>query len=131
LIWYNDREQGRECLATDDIDFCLQLVIAVKVMDRPSSGDAGAASGEKEQERVSLVMYVVDVREGGRRDAGKVMVVKRRIVVTSRAAYSSKGLFGEADENTQEECVICLTDPKDTALLPCRHREICAFPPLY
>jgi len=98
-------------------------------MDRPSSSDAGAASGEKEQERVSLVMYVVDVRDGRRVDAGKVMVVKRRIVVTSRAAYSSKGLFGEADENTQEECVICLTDPKDTALLPCRHREICTFSP--
>lgn len=109
-----------------------QLVIAVKVMERQTSCDAGATRDdkEKEQDNVSLVMYVVDVRGGGRREEENVMVVKRRIIVTSRAAYSSKGLFGEADENTQEECVICLTDPKDTALLPCRHCELAFLLPL-
>lgn len=40
---------------------------------------------------------------------------------------------GEADrrsggrvEEPPEECVICLTDPKDTLLLPCRHLCVCS-----
>ncbi len=28
-------------------------------------------------------------------------------------------------ENTRE-CVVCMSDPKDTAVLPCRHMCLCA-----
>ncbi|CAM9799855.1 unnamed protein product, partial [Laminaria digitata] len=38
----------------------------------------------------------------------------------------SGGGSGMGGEEAAEECVICLTDPKDTVLLPCRHLCVCA-----
>ncbi|KAF2285924.1 hypothetical protein GH714_008976 [Hevea brasiliensis] len=31
------------------------------------------------------------------------------------------------DRETEKECVICMTEPKDTAVLPCRHMQTCVL----
>lgn len=40
---------------------------------------------------------------------------------------TAKEVFGlkEEDDEASEECVVCLTEPKDTILLPCRHLCVC------
>jgi len=38
---------------------------------------------------------------------------------------SKEGIVTEAESNT--ECVICLTEPRDTAVLPCRHMCFCSY----
>lgn len=81
---------------------------------------AGSDNSQKEGEKVSLMMFVVEM---GRDQS---LGLTKRVVVSSRAAYVTKELYGEHDETTQEECVICLSDPKDTALLPCRHLCVCS-----
>ena len=34
-------------------------------------------------------------------------------------------IFGLSDWSSSPECVACLTEPKDTILLPCRHLCVC------
>ena len=34
-------------------------------------------------------------------------------------------IFGVSDYTTSPECIACLTDPRDTILLPCRHLCVC------
>lgn len=42
------------------------------------------------------------------------------------SAPAGQAFSGGASEDSTEECVICLTDPKDTILLPCRHLCVCS-----
>ena len=35
-------------------------------------------------------------------------------------------IFGVSDYTTSPECVACLTEPRDTILLPCRHLCVCS-----
>ena len=32
----------------------------------------------------------------------------------------------DGDEKSQRECVICMTEPRDTTVLPCRHMSMCS-----
>ena len=33
---------------------------------------------------------------------------------------------GEGDEDGDADCIVCMTEPKTTALLPCRHLCVCS-----
>ena len=35
-------------------------------------------------------------------------------------------VFGMRAEDREHECIVCLTNPKSTTLLPCRHLCVCA-----
>ena len=35
-------------------------------------------------------------------------------------------IFGVSDYTSSPECIACLTDPRDTILLPCRHLCVCS-----
>ena len=50
------------------------------------------------------------------------------VVVTacSSHAWQVMDIFGVSDYTTSPECIACLTDPRDTILLPCRHLCVCA-----
>jgi len=41
-------------------------------------------------------------------------------------AGGSEDDFDDADEKSRSECVICMTDPRDTTVLPCRHMSMCS-----
>ena len=47
-----------------------------------------------------------------------------QVNLTAHAAFVAQEIFG-MDEESGAECVICLTNPKDTTLLPCRHLCVC------
>jgi hypothetical protein len=51
------------------------------------------------------------------------------VVVTNRDILSAARIFGfnekGNDEENGAECTVCLTEPKDTVLLPCRHLCVC------
>lgn len=71
-----------------------------------------------------LVVAKLDPRAGV--DGRQRLQVDQQVVVSSRAAYVSKEIYGEEEEEGQEDCVICLSEPKDTTLLPCRHLCVCS-----
>jgi len=57
-----------------------------------------------------------------------IAVIKQKIQVQGNA-YELQEIFGieqsEDAENTKE-CVICMSAPKDTTVLPCRHMCMCS-----
>ena len=82
---------------------------------------------DSKEEAASLIITVL--QEGKRSEAetaaagswkhmtGKYEVVKQ-VVITNKAAYATQEIFGNEEDEDQEECVICLSDPKDTILMP-------------
>ena len=99
---------------------------------RSGGGGGGGAGGEvgakdSKEEAASLIITVL--QEGKRSEAetaaagswkhmtGKYEVVKQ-VVITNKAAYATQEIFGNEEDEDQEECVICLSDPKDTILMP-------------
>lgn len=53
-----------------------------------------------------------------------------QVVVTSRDIISASKIFGFNEQGgtgggESSECTVCLTEPKDTVLLPCRHLCVC------
>ncbi|XP_057961216.1 probable E3 ubiquitin-protein ligase LUL3 [Malania oleifera] len=63
----------------------------------------------------------------------QVRVIKQ-ILWVDRVRYELREIYGikDSDEagidnnDAGEECVICMTEPKDTAVLPCRHMCLCS-----
>ena len=53
-----------------------------------------------------------------------IQVCRQLIVPPSNAVYCLEELYG-ADASSSPDCLVCLTEPKDVLLLPCRHVSIC------
>lgn len=59
--------------------------------------------------------------------------VMKQILWVDQVRYELREIFGMSDsdeaaindKDTGKECVICMTEPKDTAVLPCRHMCLC------
>ena len=41
-------------------------------------------------------------------------------------ASGSEDDCDDGDEKSRSECVICMTEPRDTTVLPCRHMSMCS-----
>ncbi|KNC56417.1 uncharacterized protein AMSG_02388 [Thecamonas trahens ATCC 50062] len=54
--------------------------------------------------------------------------VLKQIVQIADCYYLLHDIFGVVNDDDDEsnECVVCITDPRDTAVLPCRHLCLCA-----
>ncbi len=50
----------------------------------------------------------------------RVCVVKQ-IIWINGTRYELQEIYGIEDSDTGKECVICLSEPRDTTVLPCRH----------
>ncbi|KAL9688781.1 hypothetical protein QQ045_033205 [Rhodiola kirilowii] len=71
-----------------------------------------------------------------KKDTGFHVKVMKQILLIDEVRYELRDLFGTESSSTPEsskddsdagkECVICLTEPKDTAVLPCRHMCMCS-----
>ena len=74
-------------------------------------------------------------------EAGDCKVrVQRQIIWVDGVRYELKELYGVenvVDENKHDdddfgkECVICMSEPRDTAVMPCRHMVTCIIPCFY
>ncbi|KAI3790704.1 hypothetical protein L2E82_03947 [Cichorium intybus] len=72
------------------------------------------------------------VLEKNNGDHFKVKVI-RQILWIDGIRYELREIYGIGnseesfdDTGSGEECVICMTEPKDTAVLPCRHMCLCS-----
>ena len=53
-----------------------------------------------------------------------IAMCRQLIIPPSNAVYCLEELFG-VDASSSSDCLVCLTEPKDVLLLPCRHVSIC------
>ena len=75
--------------------------------------------------RMQITQAVLEKNNG---DPFQVKVIKQ-ILWIDEVRYELREIYGIAtsavegfdDSDTGKECVICMTEPKDTAVLPCRH----------
>ena len=98
---------------------------AARVLPEP----AGAALPPWAQAQTTYALLTAG--EGG---AWNVRVVKQRIWVEG-VSYELQEIYGiencatgnaTEDATAGKECVICLSEPRDTTVLPCRHMCMCS-----
>ncbi|OWM74207.1 probable E3 ubiquitin-protein ligase LUL4 [Punica granatum] len=103
------------------------LVIAAETYPQLSSGDDHTSSQSPHMQITQAVL------EKNGSDPFEVKVVKQVLWVDG-VRYELKEIYGlgssSGESYTNEgdggkECVICMTEPKDTAVLPCRHMCMC------
>ncbi|TVU19283.1 hypothetical protein EJB05_35422, partial [Eragrostis curvula] len=103
------------------------LVVYAEAYPSPEEGDELGNST-----RAQITLAVIDKHN----DDLRVKVVKQ-ILWIDGVRYELQEIFGmdnsteadvpNADDNdTGKECVICLTEPRDTAVIPCRHLCMCS-----
>ncbi|KAF5736823.1 E3 ubiquitin-protein ligase LUL4 [Tripterygium wilfordii] len=115
----------RKPSAEEDI---FPLVVSAETCSSTNSID------EPEHEKIPVHMQITQaVLEKNNDDLFQVKVI-RQILWIDGVRYELREIFGIAsssaeefnDSDTGKECVICMTDPKDTAVLPCRHMCMCS-----
>jgi len=101
------------------------LVVVISFDD---AADATAKPDEPTPERVTHVLYGVHfpgtLSQPPQLTLGVPSIVKH-LVFTTRACYDVQELYGMEEQTASRECVVCLSEPKDTILLPCRHLCVC------
>jgi hypothetical protein len=120
------RSAGRE---SDDPPDPFPLVMAVSVQElaKTRAPDDGSRFGRGDErqggmERVLRVVFAI----GSRQPTSSHLHVDHSIVITNRAAYLTRDVYGQQDDGDEEECIICLSHRKAITLLPCRHLCVCA-----
>lgn len=78
---------------------------------------------------IQITQAVLEKNNG---DPFKVRVI-RQILYIDDVRYELREIYGIGnsaegfnDSDSGKECVICMTEPKDTAVLPCRHMCMCS-----
>uniref|UniRef100_A0A0E0JIZ9 RING-type E3 ubiquitin transferase n=1 Tax=Oryza punctata TaxID=4537 RepID=A0A0E0JIZ9_ORYPU len=103
--------------------------IAFKVQMDVSGNQESEGAHETEQSK-SLVKYAIFVKKD---NAEYGVHVVQQILWVNGIRYVLQEIYGignAADKNAHEddsrkECVVCLSEPRDTAILPCRHMCLC------
>ncbi|RVW55525.1 putative E3 ubiquitin-protein ligase LUL4 [Vitis vinifera] len=54
------------------------------------------------------------------------MQITQAVLEKHNGTLSNSASEGFNDNDSGKECVICMTEPKDTAVLPCRHMCMCS-----
>lgn len=109
------------------------LVISAETCSPPDSVDH---IGEPVLDASPHMQITQSVLEKNNDDPFQVKVIKQ-ILWIDEVRYELREIYGIAtsavgfdDNDPGKECVICMTEPKDTAVLPCRHmvRILFEFP---
>lgn len=56
-------------------------------------------------------------------DKIRTSLICKQFILTSSKFNELQEVYGIDDE---DECVICLTEPKDTTIIPCNHFAVCS-----
>ncbi|CAM8890529.1 unnamed protein product [Rhodiola kirilowii] len=95
----------------------------------PSDDMLGAyVAGSSPNTQITQAVFVKNIDD----DPFQVRVI-RQILWIDGVRYELRELYGIGnsaggtdDGDSSKDCVICMTDPKDTAVLPCRHMCMCS-----
>ncbi|KAL9275283.1 putative E3 ubiquitin-protein ligase LUL4 [Drosera capensis] len=106
------------------------LVIAAEVCSTSSSSkEENSSSTQSDGSPRFQITQTVLEKKNGEPFQVKVMT---QILVIEGVSYELRELYGmgsstseDFNEDPGKECVICMTEPKDTAVLPCRHLCMC------
>ncbi|XP_058723803.1 probable E3 ubiquitin-protein ligase LUL4 [Vicia villosa] len=108
------------------------VICAETCLETPSENETPKNSDDSTP-NASPHMQITQAVLEKRNDAFQIKVVKQ-ILWIDGVRYELRELYGignsEAagfdDNDPGKECVICMTEPKDTAVLPCRHMCMCS-----
>ncbi|XP_021839125.2 probable E3 ubiquitin-protein ligase LUL3 [Spinacia oleracea] len=120
-----------ESLEKPSEDDVFPLVIFAEVYS--SSHEADNAAGESSAEsspRVQVTQAIIEKKNEGTFQV-KAM---RQILWIDGVRYELRDIYGIGNSSSEgfnddepgKECVICMTEPKNTAVLPCRHLCMCS-----
>lgn len=115
--------------------------LVIQAQTNAPESDATSTSNEEVDLGVTLPKYVnsqITQAVIQKNETGDCKVqVLRQIIWVDGVRYELKELYGVenvVDENKPDddefgkECVICMSEPRDTAVLPCRHMVNCFVP---
>lgn len=98
-------------LFKEEVERCI-YPLAVKIEAAPEEGSSSSTSTNAQITQVTFVEENGEV---------KINVMKQFLWV-SGSRYELQDIYGTGDASDQgKECVVCLSEPRDTIVLPCRH----------
>ncbi|KAK9725432.1 hypothetical protein RND81_05G142800 [Saponaria officinalis] len=120
-----------ECLEKPTEDDVFPLVIFAEVHSSLQDSDHDFhESSTKSYRRVQATQAVIEKKNDG---PFQVKVI-RQILWIDGVRYELRDIYGIgnassegfSDDDPGKECVICMTEPKNTAVIPCRHLCMCS-----
>lgn len=75
--------------------------------------------------QATVVAEVAEVSTSISAGGGVWLRIGKQLVLTPTGVLELQDVFGLNDYANSPECVACMTEPKDTILLPCRHLCVC------
>ncbi|KNC54491.1 uncharacterized protein AMSG_10489 [Thecamonas trahens ATCC 50062] len=105
------------------------LVVVVRTSGGADAVPAGG-TGEAESLPVPAAPQVQILYASLRRSSSgaySVRTLRQKLVVGNDEVYLLQDVFGldAEEEDGTTECVVCMSDPRDTLVLPCRHMCLC------
>ncbi|CAL1366697.1 unnamed protein product [Linum trigynum] len=127
-IEFSKFEEAQLKKASDEGVYPLVLK-AEACLSLPATTEGSEGSDKNGNSQITLAIF--DWKEKG--DGYRVRVMKQ-ILWVSNTRYELQEIYGignsvevESDgDESGKECVICLTEPRDTTVLPCRHMCMCS-----
>ncbi|CAK9318601.1 unnamed protein product [Citrullus colocynthis] len=106
------------------------LVISAETCSPSQSDEEQIGEPQRDNSHMQITQAVLEKKNGG---LFQVRVI-RQLLWIDGVRYELREIFGIGsssaegfdDNDTGKECVICMTEPKDTAVLPCRHLCMCS-----
>ncbi|XP_002976505.2 probable E3 ubiquitin-protein ligase LUL2 [Selaginella moellendorffii] len=118
-------------LSKDGKDEVFSLVVRLESMPKEQSSDASLPVGGPLPRSIhAQTTYVLLERKASGQYGVRVL---KQIIWVEGTRYELQEIYGvgntgdgHPDKHAGRECVICLTNRRDTALLPCRHMCMCS-----